>query len=369
MTKTCLIFRYAPIYRMPIYKLLEEEMNVSFIFPSEALINLKKADYSKLRNCTFCGNEKRIFNKLSFFSDINKKELFSFDNLIFAGNVKNLTSWYILIVCRFFKKNIKTFLWTHGYYGKENFFEKLIKKKFYNLPDYVLLYGNYAKNLMIANRICNPSKLKLVYNSLDYDTHVALRKTNLFSEYYRCHFKNANKNIIFIGRLTKIKKLDMLIFALKLLNERAFKVNVTFIGDGEAKKGLIELTNKYHLNDQVWFFGESYDEEILSKLIYNSDLCVSPGNVGLTAIHSLSFGTPVITHNNYPYQGPEFEAIEPYITGLFFKYNSIDSLVQSILEWFSKNIDREIVRKNCYKVIAEKYNPYYQLQILKSLLN
>jgi len=352
---------------MPIYKLLQKELDVSFIFPSETSICLKKGDYSELNNCIFCGKEKKIFNKLYYFSDINKKKLFSYDNLIFAGDVRDLTSWYILIVCRF-RKNIKTILWTHGYYGKENFFEKIVKKIFYGLPDYVLLYGNYAKDLMITNKIAKPSNLKVIYNSLDYDKQLNFRNTNLFSESYFQHFNNRDKNIVFVGRLTKVKKLDMLINAVYILKKRSFKVNVTFIGDGEVKNELVALIEDCGLNDQVWFFGETYDENILSKMIYNADLCVSPGNVGLTAIHSLSFGTPVITHDNFTRQGPEFEAIEPNKTGLFFKHNNTISLANTIVEWFKNDFDREIIRENCYKVIDERYNPHYQLKVLELLL-
>jgi len=251
---------------------------------------------------------------------------------------------------------------------KGEFLEKIVKKIFYGLPDYVLLYGNYAKDLMITNKIAKPSNLKVIYNSLDYDKQLNFRNTNLFSESYFQHFNNRDKNIVFVGRLTKVKKLDMLINAVYILKKRSFKVNVTFIGDGEVKNELVALIEDCGLNDQVWFFGETYDENILSKMIYNADLCVSPGNVGLTAIHSLSFGTPVITHDNFTRQGPEFEAIEPNKTGLFFKHNNTISLANTIVEWFKNDFDREIIRENCYKVIDERYNPHYQLKVLELLL-
>ena len=56
--------------------------------------------------------------------------------------------------------------------------------------------------------------------------------------------------------------------------------------------------------------GECYSEETNAKLIYNADLCVAPGNIGLTAIHVMMFGCPAITHNDFKWQMPEFEAIK-----------------------------------------------------------
>ena len=49
-----------------------------------------------------------------------------------------------------------------------------------------------------------------------------------------------------------------------------------------------------------------------------SDLTVSPGNIGLTAIHSLSYGTPVCSHSNFNNQMPESEAIINFEKWFFF---------------------------------------------------
>ena len=62
----------------------------------------------------------------------------------------------------------------------------------------------------------------------------------------------------------------------------------------------------------------AYDENEIGDLIYNADLCVSPGNVGLTAIHTLTYGTPVLSHANFPNQMPEFEAIDKDFTSFLF---------------------------------------------------
>ena len=99
---------------------------------------------------------------------------------------------------------------------------------------------------------------------------------------------------------------------------------------GETKEDLETLTRNLGLEDSVWFFGPCYDEQELGDMIYNADLCISPGNVGLTAMHTMVFGTPVLTHNDYPHQMPEFEAIQDEKTGTFFKAGDSASLADSI---------------------------------------
>ncbi len=87
------------------------------------------------------------------------------------------------------------------------------------------------------------------------------------------------------------------------------------------KKRLLKRVNYHSLQDRVNFFGASYDEELNYRLIACSDCCISPGEVGLTAIHSLMYGTPVITHNNFDQQMPEYEAIIPKYNGDYFNFN------------------------------------------------
>ena len=97
-----------------------------------------------------------------------------------------------------------------------------------------------------------------------------------------------------------------------------------FIGDGPIASLLRKKAEK--MMEQVTFLGAVYDEELIASLLWNADLCISPGNVGLTALHSMAYGTPVATHNDFAEQMPEYEAIIEGRTGFFFDRNSVDDL-------------------------------------------
>ena len=142
-----------------------------------------------------------------------------------------------------------------------------------------------------------------------------------------------------------------------------------FVGDGVEKESLIAQANQLGLQEQVWFYGECYDEEENARLIHNADLCVAPGNVGLTSIHSLMFGTPVLTHNDFKWQMPEFEVIKEWKTGCFFERDNVSDLATKITQWFNINgNDRETVRKACYEVIDTEWNPHYQMEVIKKIM-
>jgi glycosyltransferase involved in cell wall biosynthesis len=291
-----------------------------------------------------------------------------YDVIIFLGSPYFISTWLALGFSRLFGK--RTLLWTHGII-RDNY-KDWFKLLFYRLADGLLLYGNGAKKRLIEYGF-NPEKMFVIYNSLNYDLQLKFRKTISKDAVLRNKsqlFKYPKYPVlIFIGRLTPIKEIDKLILACKKMHEKVIPVNLLIIGDGSERDKLVALVRNNNLSDFVTFYGESYNEEELSLLIALSDLCVSPGNVGLSAIHSLTYGTPVITHNNPKYQMPEYEAITEGVTGSLYQYGSLDSLTESIIKWIVDKRDfREEVRLACYEIIDRFYNPHFQKEAIREAI-
>jgi glycosyltransferase involved in cell wall biosynthesis len=183
-------------------------------------------------------------------------------------------------------------------------------------------------------------------------------------------FKNTDLPVlVFIGRLTAIKKLDLLFHAVHLLSEQNLKTNLVIIGDGPERENLEILRKNFHAEEYIYFTGASYNELEVGRYLFKADLCISPGNIGLTAIHSLSYGTPICTHNNFNNQMPEAEAIIEGYNGFYFNENDLTDLVKNVKCWLTNNKDREIVRNRCYRIIDQFYNPNYQLKVFNQLIN
>ena len=230
------------------------------------------------------------------------------------------------------------------------------------LSSAALIYNQYSTN--IISRYINPKKLFVVNNSLNHNSNT--------KEFNKLILSDSNKKsdiftLCFSGRLTKRKKLDLAIKAVHILKKEGIIVKLYIVGDGSEKQNLISLTESLDLNNAVVFKGELYGVET-NKIIFNSDLSISPGHVGLFAIHSMSFGTPILTHNNFKKQSPEFEAIIPKITGDYFLENDVCDLVKKIKFWYN-NGDKIINRKNCLKRINEFYTPRYQMKIINKSIN
>ena len=362
MKKLCLIYNFAPKYRKCIYQLIDNCFNCDWYFGNN-FTDIKGLELSVLKNA------KEVPNILLFGNWYWQKGIIKliskYNTFFMLGDLFCLSTWIMAFLVKLCPKK-KVYFWSHGWYGKETFIKKVLKKIFFRFANGTFLYGNYARKLMIENGF-DGSKLFVIHNSLDYDAQLKLRNEIEPSDIYTRHFCNENKTLIFIGRLTEVKRLDMLIQAVAKLKQKSKQYNIVLVGDGVMKDALQKQAAEAGVD--VWFYGACYDERTNAELIYNADLCVAPGNVGLTAMHTMVFGTPVITHDDFKWQMPEFEAIKAGETGDFFTCGDIDSLAQAIERWLDTHgNDREAVRKACYNEIDTQWTPQFQIEVLKSVI-
>lgn len=365
-SKLCCIFNSPSLYRELIYAKIDHAYDCDWYF-EDADFKLKEFDTRKLKNV----KRLTIFKVGPFYGVNNLIALIrnpKYSQYIMLGHTRNISGLAFLFAKRFFYRNKKVYLWTHGIYGNENFFERLWKHLLYQWSDGLLIYGDYACRLMRTMGY-DENKLFPIHNSLNYEKQIVLRNKLKQTDIYHSYFNNNNPTLIYIGRLQGGKRLDMLIKAVADLRKSGMDFNIVFVGDGEDRTSLERLAYNFGIHKNIWFYGASYDEETNGNLVYNADLCVAPGNIGLTAIHSLMFGCPAISHNSFSHQMPEFEAIKPGKTGNFFEYGNTESLASTIKNWFAEpGYDRTQIRLNCFEEIDKNWNPDYQMRILKSIL-
>lgn len=375
MKKVAVVYHIIAQYRLPIFKELanSNEFEYNFFSDEKSINDIELAGSSlqennsnwiKINNHWL--KEKILFQS-GFFKHISK-----YDTFIFLGNPNFVSTWLYSFYIKFFLKK-RVFFWTHGFVKNESNLKWSIRNIFYSLSDGLLLYGHFAKTKLIAKGL-NPEKLHVIYNSLDSKKQSKLRsKFNLVNilEERKKYFNDASlKTLVFVGRLTKQKKIEQLIEALKNLVENNKNTNLLIIGDGESRNNLEQKVKEYNLIDNVFFYGKCYDEIKLSKLMSICDLCVSPGEIGLTAMTSLVYGVPILTHSDFYNQMPEFEAIIQDFNGGFFSVNNIKDLSFQIDTLLNLDVftDINVRRSNCYKVIDEKYNPMNQLSIINNII-
>jgi glycosyltransferase involved in cell wall biosynthesis len=138
-----------------------------------------------------------------------------------------------------------------------------------------------------------------------------------------------------VGRLIPAKKVDVLVDGFqKALSGLISDTKLIIVGDGPERARLAALVENYGIADRVEFRGEILDNVALAPLFAESLLTVSPGYVGLSVIHSLAFGVPVLVADNEPHS-PEVEVLVPGRNCEYFEADSAESLAGNLLKMLS----------------------------------
>ncbi len=292
-----------------------------------------------------------------------------FDAYIFEGSFTILTNWVAILVARLRGKRV--LLYSHGWLKRENGIKGWLRRSFYRLANGLLLYGNRSKRIGIELGF-SPDRLYVAYNSLDLKVIDKCRKVvsqPICNKLRTCLFGDYSHNplILCVGRLVTLKKLPLLIDAAACLKVDGIDVNLILIGDGPDRAMIINKANDLNVN--LVLVGACYDEAFLSICFSSADITVVPGAAGLTVVHSLSYGTPVIVHNDLDRQGPEAEAIKDSINGALFQFgdtNSLASSIQTVLKRFPLS---EKTQFECRSTIDDAYTPIKMRLVFDDALN
>lgn len=367
MSHLCCIFNLGPHYRFPIYAQIAATFDAHFFLGDEGNASMKVFRYEDLPG--FKGRMSHISfgGKWYWQSNMLRLAFKNYSRFIITGEPYCVTTWFFLIMSKLLGK--RSIAWTHGWYGREYGIKKVIKKAYFKLFDDIMCYNDYGNRQLIEQGF-NASHIFTIANSLDSEKQRIIRNQLKSTDIFYKHFGNNAPVIIYCGRIQKVKKIDMLVKALSVLRQREVFVNLLLVGKDVDNVNLPATISALGLDKQVWIYGPCFDELKLAEFFYNSSVCVSPGNVGLTCIHSLTYGCPVITHDDFPTQMPEFEAIVPGKTGDFYRNGDIQDLVDKIQCWVLKSVEeREQIRSFAFYEIDHKWSVDCQIGVLKRILS
>jgi glycosyltransferase involved in cell wall biosynthesis len=375
--RTTIIYPHIMYYRKPIFSYLANYKDgISFSFLADEKTNLDALPVLK-HNKELIGetlfNTWTVINNIWFGKHILwqwglvRHALFgSYDILILLGSMYYISNWVAVLVAKMKKK--KVLMWTHGVRGHEKGVKGAIRKYFYNLSDGLLLYGNSDKEILKKDGL-EAENMHVIYNSLDFDLQQKVIK-QINSQDIEKKRKSLGvvfdeKVIICICRLTPNKNVPLLLDVLKILDSEKIKTRTIIIGDGPDRDKLVVKAKELNISKNIIMYGPCYNEKEIALLHNIADVSVMPGDVGLSVIHSLTYGVPMVTHDNFNKHGPEFEAISQGLTGGFYKYGDPNDLARELKYWVNKTSqNRQKTRQQCKKIIEKYYNPNYQQKII-----
>jgi glycosyltransferase involved in cell wall biosynthesis len=283
----------------------------------------------------------------------------NFDTLVIHANWHLLNTWLLAVLGRLTGKRVVMF--TIGWYRRNSAIESLMRRLYLGLGHALALYGPWARQRAIEAGFV-PERVAVVYNSLDVAAqrrHLAPIDAASVLRVRAGFFAHPERPMaICTSRLLAKRRLDLVLLAMRRLADDGLPINLLLVGEGPEQAALEAQAKELRLD--VHFLGACYDEARLAELIGAASMTVAPGMVGLTAMHSLGYGTPVVTHGDPWRQSPEWEIIEDGVNGSLFAFGDVAGLAAAMRRWSDPPLPTPERRAQCLQAVEQTWNPSHQ---------
>ncbi|MFA5061309.1 MAG: glycosyltransferase family 4 protein [Candidatus Pacearchaeota archaeon] len=255
----------------------------------------------------------------------------------YLKNNFDLVLYHFTTDIMFLPKKFKRVLNVHGTPSKRS----LLDENCLESPDVIIYTTNDIKNIIEKMHPFTKSRIsKVIYLGTPVDNRIFPKKERII-------------DILFVGRLIKIKGVDLLIKAVhKLKNNKNLKISI--IGKGPEEKNLKLLVKKLGLEKNVVFHSFVSDKKLLN-IYRTTKIAVFPSykkeGIILAMLEAASFGCGLIVSNCCGM--PEF--IENNSEGLLFEPKNISDLSKKINFLLNHPNKREEMGKKA----TDKINNYW----------
>lgn len=226
---------------------------------------------------------------------------------------------------------------------------KKVFARVYKLANKVICVSESVKNHLVKAGEISEEKGIVIYNPVSFPSKQEFEKSEKF-------------NIVYIGRLEKVKNVETLVKAFSKIQNN--KIQLTIVGDGREMDNLQNLVNELKITDAVLF--EGFQNNI-GKYLSAADLYVLPSyseGFGIAAVEAMFLKVPVLATN----VGGIPEFIKDGENGWLFDPNSVEDLVEKLTNILSLNTDdRASIGNKGFEDVSNRFTVSKYVENLENL--
>ena len=167
------------------------------------------------------------------------------------------------------------------------------------------------------------------------------------------HVRTKDPTVLYLGRLKKYKRVDLLLHAVKKLTQEGSRVTLKIAGTGDDRGRLESLCTKLGIGNEVEFMGYVSEERKLELLqtCWLHALTSSKEGWGISCIESSACGTPTVASDSPGLR----ESVISGETGLLVPHGDQDRLASAIGSLLTDRQAREEMGRRARR-FAERYS-------------
>jgi glycosyltransferase involved in cell wall biosynthesis len=251
-------------------------------------------------------------------------------------------------------------LWGHGYAKDEHERRRGARKWLTRFASALVFYEPTTRDAYVAEG-WEPGKAFVALNSLDHRPMEEARQTWLERPDQLARFRQEHRIddgpvILFVSRLHPNNRVDLLIRATAKLAAEFPGLKTVIIGNGDAEKARLQaITRDTGVTDRVIFQNGIYDELKLAPWFLSASIFCYPAHSGLSLIHALWYGLPVVTSDNLAAQNPEVVALEDGQNGLLYRHGDVESLAEALRDVLADDAKRTAMSAAARRSVENKH--------------
>ncbi len=199
-----------------------------------------------------------------------------------------------------------------------------------------VLFYNYSTAKSFLDRGWRAEQVYVAPNSLDQAAIAQARDRWLadparLKEFQRQQALDGGPVLINVGRIYPENRLETLVRALPIVAARWPTVKLVVIGRvTEEAQRLQQLARSLSVAGRIFWAGAIYDEEQIAPWMLTAALFCYPANIGLSIMHAMGYGLPVVTGDSLASHNPEIEVLQNGVNGVLFKHDDAVALAAAI---------------------------------------
>ncbi|OGD63386.1 hypothetical protein A2160_02805 [Candidatus Beckwithbacteria bacterium RBG_13_42_9] len=253
--------------------------------------------------------------------------------------------------------NASSFSWQFKYWLEKWLLSGIKYDAQISVASNFLKYSNINKKIYIIPNGVDINKFKVQSSYLRRQTKFKVKKKKQGIKY----------RLLFVGRLERIKGVDVLLKALARIKNQLPGFELRVIGKGVEESNLRGLSNELELNNNVFFMGEIKGKELINEYL-EADLFVLPSlteGQPLTLLEAWAARLPVLVTN----VGDNSQLVKNGKNGFLVEPGKTIALANSLLEafkqmrkWSRLGEEGFLLVKNQYtwEKVAKKTHQLYQ---------
>lgn len=280
------------------------------------------------------------------------------DVAVVSGNPRFLSTLRFMHLAR--QRRMSIVWWGHGHSPSSSHWGKRIRQRLMSHCEAVLLYTDEEA---AAWRAHLPLEVGVfgAQNALDQShadnalTHWTAKRLH---EFRSAQALEGRKLLLFCGRLRRQPdaEVEVLLRAVAELIPADPRLLAIVIGDGEERQRLQALAVCLGLHDHVRWLGAQYDESVNAPWFLSAELFVYPGSIGLSILHAMGYGLPVLTHSEREGHNPEIAALRNGWNGLECQRGNARHFAQQIARVVGNPELRRLLSDNARRTVAREFS-------------